>query len=72
VDAVILLRFELVDDDLLRSLVIIKARGCRHSHRLHDLQITDDGILLSPRRSPASAAPPGKPEPRSGTRGGAL
>jgi circadian clock protein KaiC len=72
VDAVIQLRFDLVDDDLLRSLVIIKARGCRHSHRLHDLQITDDGILLSPRRSPASAASPGKPEPRSKTRGGAL
>lgn len=72
VDAVIQLQFELVDDDLLRSLAIIKARGCRHSHRLHDLQITDDGILLSPRRSPAEAAPPGKPERGPRTRGGAL
>ncbi|MFO7609969.1 MAG: circadian clock protein KaiC [Candidatus Krumholzibacteriia bacterium] len=72
VDAVIQLRFEVVDDDLLRSLVIVKARGCRHSHRVHDLQITDDGILLSPRRSPARAAPPGKPERRPKTREGAL
>jgi len=62
----------MVDDDLLRSLLILKARGCRHSHRLHDLQITDDGIVLSPRRSPASAAPPGKPERRPKPRGGTL
>ena len=72
VDAVIQLQFEMVDDDLLRSLLILKARGCRHSHRLHDLQITDDGIVLSPRRSPASAAPPGKPERRPKPRGGTL
>ncbi|MFO7655109.1 MAG: circadian clock protein KaiC [Candidatus Krumholzibacteriia bacterium] len=72
VDAVIQLQFELVDDDLRRSLAIIKARGCRHSHRLHELRITDDGLLLSPRRSPAGAAPAGKPECGPQTRGGAL
>jgi circadian clock protein KaiC len=72
VDTVIQLQFELVNDDLLRSLVIMKARGCRHSHRLHDLRITDDGILLSPRRSPVDAMGPRKPEPRSKSRGGAL
>lgn len=58
VDAVIQLRFELADDDLRRTLVIMKARGSRHSHRLHDLTITDDGIRLGPRPS--------------GTTGGAL
>jgi circadian clock protein KaiC len=72
VDAVIQLQFELVDDDLRRSLVIMKARGCRHSARIHDLLITDDGIVLSPRRSPAGAAPPETPERRPKTKGGAL
>jgi circadian clock protein KaiC len=72
VDAVIQLQFDPVDDDLLRSLVVIKARGCRHSHRLHDLRITDDGILLSPRRSPADAAPAGRPGRGPKTLGGAL
>lgn len=72
VDTVIQLQFEMVDGDLLRSLLILKARGCRHSHRLHDLRITDDGIRLSPRSSPADAAPPGKPEPKPRIRGGAL
>jgi circadian clock protein KaiC len=54
VDAVIQLRFELADDDLRRTLVIMKARGSRHSPRLHDLHITDNGIRLSPRRSRAT------------------
>ncbi|MDO9694763.1 MAG: circadian clock protein KaiC [Candidatus Latescibacteria bacterium] len=71
VDAVIQLQFELVDDDLQRSLLIMKARGCRHSHRLHHLQITDDGILLSPGRSPAGAAPTETSERRPKTQGGA-
>jgi circadian clock protein KaiC len=72
VDAVIHLQFELVDDGLRRSLLILKARGCRHSHRLHHLQITDDGILLSPGRSPAGAAPPETSERSPETQGGAL
>jgi circadian clock protein KaiC len=72
VDAVIQLQFELVDDDLRRSLLIMKARGCRHSHRLHHLQITNDGILLSLGRSPAGAAPPETSERRPKTQGGAL
>lgn len=72
VDTVIQLQFELVDDELTRSLVIMKARGCRHSPRLHDLQITDNGILLSPRQALANAAPPRKPGPRSKKQGDAL
>lgn len=71
VDAVIHLQFELVDDDLRRSLLVMKARGCRHSHRLHHLEITDDGIVLSPRPSPAGAVPPEMAEHRPRTRGGA-
>jgi len=72
VDAVIHLQFSLVDDELRRSLLIMKARGCRHSHHLHHLQITDDGILLSPGRSPAGAAPPETSGRRSETQGSAL
>lgn len=72
VDAVVQLQFELVDDDLQRSLVIIKARGSRHSRRIHDFFITDDGISLSPRRSPAGTAPPETPGHRPTTQGGAL
>jgi circadian clock protein KaiC len=72
VDAVIQLQLELVDDELQRSLLILKARGCRHSHRRHDFQISDDGILLSPGRSPAGAAPPETSERRPETQGGTL
>lgn len=57
VDTVIQLRFEPTDDELRRSLVIRKARGCRHSPRLHELRITDDGIVLTTRGSPSQTGP---------------
>ncbi len=57
VDAVIQLRFEEFQDELRRSLVVMKARGSKHSPRVHDLVITDDGIRLGLRNSPASDGP---------------
>ncbi len=51
VDTVIQLRLELTEDELLRSLVIRKARGCHHSTRLQVLRLTNDGIVLTPRGS---------------------
>jgi circadian clock protein KaiC len=56
VDAVIQLRFEESLDELTRSLVIIKTRGSKHSSRLYNLHITDNGIVLSFRKSTAASA----------------
>jgi circadian clock protein KaiC len=67
VDTVIQLCFEEVRDELIRSLVVMKARGSKHSPRFHDLHITDSGIVLSSRKTSTAAV---KPE-RSGRRGGA-
>ena len=60
VDSVIELRFELSGDTLERSLLIRKARGCDHSPHVHDLSITDRGIVLA-RRGPAGDALPARP-----------
>jgi len=71
VDSVIQLRFEEAEGELHRSLVIMKARGSNHSPRVHDLKITDHGIVLGSRKSPAGRLPR---EPRTrmpGARGGA-
>jgi circadian clock protein KaiC len=57
VDTVIQLRFEPIEDELQRSLLIRKARGCRHSPRLHEMRITDDGIVLTARSSSPTSVP---------------
>jgi KaiC/GvpD/RAD55 family RecA-like ATPase len=54
---VIQLRFEVSDDELHRSLVIRKARGCRHSPRVHDLRIGDSGIAVTVRSSTTRGPP---------------
>ena len=71
VDMVIQLKFALLDGELRRSLVVIKARGSKHSHHWHGLQITDDGIRLSPGPARASPASPLGPEAGPETSGGA-
>lgn len=57
VDTVIQLWFEPDEDEMRRSLVVMKARGSRHSARFHDLTITDAGMLVGPREAPARDQP---------------
>ena len=71
VDTVIQLRFEETRDELHRTLVIMKARGSNHSPRIHELDITDHGIVLSSRRASAGSGSPDRPGPAPGARGGA-
>ncbi len=52
VDTVLQLQFVPSQDELLRSLVIQKARGSNHSPRYHDLHITDHGLVLGLRGAP--------------------
>ncbi|RJO66052.1 MAG: circadian clock protein KaiC [Myxococcales bacterium] len=56
VDTVIQLRFEEIQSELKRSLVVLKARGSKHSPRFHDLRITDNGIVLDSSKISAASA----------------
>ncbi|MFO0750512.1 MAG: circadian clock protein KaiC [Myxococcota bacterium] len=55
VDTLVQLRLEVGADRLERSLVVWKARGCGHSQHVHDLRISDDGIVLASRASSHTA-----------------
>jgi len=46
IDTVILLRHQQVAFTMVRRLVVMKARGSRHSHQFHEFCITDHGIDL--------------------------
>jgi circadian clock protein KaiC len=46
VDTVIQLKYEVTANELQRRLVVLKARGSKHSPRFHALHITDNGIVL--------------------------
>jgi circadian clock protein KaiC len=71
VDTVIQLWFEAAQDELHRSLVVLKARGSKHSPWIHDLCITDNGIKLASRKMLAANSPskrPGRAPKASGGR----
>lgn len=46
IDVVILLRHRQVDLAMVRRLVVMKARGSRHSSQFHEFRITDRGLDL--------------------------
>jgi circadian clock protein KaiC len=46
IDTVILLRHRQVDLAMVRRLVVMKARGSRHSTQFHEFRITDRGVDL--------------------------
>ena len=46
IDTVILLRHRQAGDAMMRQLVVMKARGSRHSEQFHEFRITDRGIDL--------------------------
>ncbi len=45
-DTVILIDFVRVKNEILRSLLIVKSRGSRHSMKYHKYKITDNGIEI--------------------------
>jgi circadian clock protein KaiC len=47
IDTVVLLRQLPIDGEVRRQLVVMKARGSRHSQQFHEFRITDRGIDLS-------------------------
>lgn len=55
VDALIVLEQDWPADEHRRRLLIIKSRGCRHSHAYHQFQITDHGIEIAETESRGSA-----------------
>lgn len=48
IDTAIVLDYVWEGDELGRSLFILKSRGTSHSHRLHRLMISDNGIIIGP------------------------
>ena len=53
VDTLIQFQFETDQDELHRSLLVLKTRGGKHSPRVHNLIITDHGFVLNPRKPSA-------------------
>lgn len=60
VDTVLQLQFVPNQDELRRSLVILKARGSNHSPRYHGLRITDHGLVVSARPVSPDDGSPGR------------
>ncbi|MDD5224865.1 MAG: circadian clock protein KaiC [bacterium] len=71
VDTLIQLRLETVQDELRRSLLILKTRGGKHSTRVHELIITDHGVVLGSRKSAAGGIPLERPGRKPGAARGA-
>ncbi|MFO7693109.1 MAG: circadian clock protein KaiC [Vicinamibacterales bacterium] len=46
IDTVVLLRHRQAGDTMVRQLVVMKARGSRHSAQFHEFRITNRGIVL--------------------------
>ncbi|MCX6550673.1 MAG: circadian clock protein KaiC [Acidobacteria bacterium] len=46
IDTVILLRHRQAGDTMVRQLVVMKARGSRHSEQFHEFRVTDRGLDL--------------------------
>jgi KaiC/GvpD/RAD55 family RecA-like ATPase len=44
---VVLLRHRQAGDSMVRQLVVMKARGSRHSAQFHEFRITNRGIVLA-------------------------
>ena len=56
IDTVVLLRHRPVAGAMTRQLIVMKARGSRHSEQFHDFRITERGIeLVTAQREPADA-----------------
>jgi len=60
IDALMVLEQKWPGGSHVRSLLIIKHRGNRHSHNYHSFRITDDGIVIDERDSVSSS---GQKEP---------
>ncbi len=56
IDTVLLLRHRPVAGAMTRQLIVMKARGSRHSEQFHEFRITERGIeLVTAQREPADA-----------------
>ncbi len=56
IDTVVLLRHRPVAGAMTRQLIVMKARGSRHSEQFHDFRISERGIeLVTAQRGPADA-----------------
>ncbi len=47
IDTVVVLSLAEVRGEMQRSVIVIKSRGTRHSHRRHTYAITDDGVRIT-------------------------
>lgn len=48
IDTVLVIRYVTHGETVQRRLLVLKSRGSAHSNHVHRLDITDDGIVLSP------------------------
>jgi len=47
IDAIVLLQFVQVDSQIIRSLLVLKNRGAKHSNQYHQYLITDAGVDIA-------------------------
>jgi circadian clock protein KaiC len=46
IDAIVTLHYQVVDDEIQRFLLVMKARGSHHSNRFHRYSLTDRGMAI--------------------------